>query len=43
MKAAVIQKHGDADVLEFLDWPESGPAELYVHMPAKAREEPARA
>lgn len=38
MKAAVIQKHGDAGVLEFLDWPEPepGPGEVLVRVRACA-------
>jgi len=38
MKAAVIQKHGDAGVLEFLDWPEpeAGPGEVLVRVRACA-------
>ena len=38
MKAAVIQKHGDAGVLEFLDWPDPqpGPGEVLVRVRACA-------
>ena len=38
MKAAVIQKHGDAGVLEFLDWPEPqpGPGDVLVRVRACA-------